>query len=95
MIKFRYLLNYFFRIFILIICHILFLSNNYIYAGELSGTFSDLQTGDTGSSLIRDFPDSSPMSYQNVYVGKDANGVPDRRSLEKLGFDTGIFSVND
>jgi hypothetical protein len=74
MIKFRYLLNYFFRIFILIICHILFLSNNYIYAGELSGTFSDLQTGDTGSSLIRDFPDSSPMSYQNVYVGKDANG---------------------
>lgn len=29
------------------------------------------------------------------FVGKDANGVPDRRSLEKLGFDTGIFSVND
>jgi hypothetical protein len=72
--KFRYLVNYFFRIFILIICHILFLSNNYIYAGELSGTFSDLQTGDTGSSLIQSFPDSSPMSYQNVYVGKDANG---------------------
>jgi hypothetical protein len=74
MIKFRYLLNYFFRIFILIICHILFLSKNYIYAGELSGTFSDLQTGDTGSSLITNFPDSSPMSYQNIYVGKDANG---------------------
>ena len=29
------------------------------------------------------------------FVGKDANGIPDRRSLEKLGFDTGIFSVND
>lgn len=29
------------------------------------------------------------------FVGSDANGIPDRRSLEKLGADTGIFSVND
>jgi hypothetical protein len=95
MIKFRYLLNYFFRIYILFICHVLFLSNNYIYAGELSGTFSDLQTGDTGSSLITNFPDSSSMKYQNIYVGKDANGNLINTTTYKSYYDTPAGNLLD
>ena len=95
MIKFRYLLNYFFRICILFICHILFLSNNYIYAGELSGTFSDLQTGDTGSSLIQSFPDSSSMTYQNIYVGKDANGNLINTTIYKSYYGSGDANLLD
>jgi hypothetical protein len=67
-----------------------------------------VETVQLALSLVTDIKDaargvwdsSTETSYQRWqrsigYVGKDASGMPDRASLERLGSETGVFRVQD
>jgi hypothetical protein len=67
-----------------------------------------VETVQLALSLVTDLKDaargvwdsSTELAYQRWqrsigYIGKDANGLPDRASLERLGSETGLFTVQE